>query len=258
MFINVKGQGCSINLEFIPDKINIGPCLPYNKKAYSILQIRNNSDYDTKLYSLDFNGNYLKDEEELLKYDELVAGEPIYLPVRGPTDPFWETILKTNQDRKKIAELEDQLAHEIEEDKKDEILKMLDEFKQKKISIEYPKKVEDDVMQHCIIFGPPGSGKTHLARQLAKEHKRGIINMNELLDWNLQRNTQASIAASEYLELMQKNKENIIAEREKLFKKAGKKGKALEEQMGPVDEASYLFLNEKIIVDMLVERYFFF
>lgn len=35
--------------------------------------------------------------------------------------------------------------------------------------VEFPKKVEEDVMQHCIIYGPPGCGKTLLARYVAEK-----------------------------------------------------------------------------------------
>ncbi len=45
LFINVKGVGTSINLECIPEKINIGPVLPYENFAYSILQVCSTSKY---------------------------------------------------------------------------------------------------------------------------------------------------------------------------------------------------------------------
>lgn len=60
-------------------------------------------------------------------------------------------------------------------------------------------KVDDDKLHHVILFGPTGVGKTQLARQLNKQHKRCIINMNELLEWNINNNTDASKLAQEHL-----------------------------------------------------------
>lgn len=56
-------------------------------------------------------------------------------------------------------------------------------------------KVDDDKLHHIIIFGPTGVGKTQLARQLSKQHKRCIINMNDLLEWNVSNNTEAGKVA---------------------------------------------------------------
>jgi len=33
--------------------------------------------------------------------------------------------------------------------------------------VEYPKKVEEDVMQHCIVWGPTGVGKTEFIKKIA-------------------------------------------------------------------------------------------
>ena len=53
--INVKGIGTTINLDFIPMEINIGPVLPYENAAYGILQVVNSTEYNTEVISLDFD-----------------------------------------------------------------------------------------------------------------------------------------------------------------------------------------------------------
>ena len=35
--------------------MNIGPILPYDKFAYAVLEIKNSSEWDTELFSLDFD-----------------------------------------------------------------------------------------------------------------------------------------------------------------------------------------------------------
>jgi hydrocephalus-inducing protein len=46
----------------------IGPVLPYDQFSYCVLEVRNPSDYDTELYSIDFDKQYTKDEEILNDY----------------------------------------------------------------------------------------------------------------------------------------------------------------------------------------------
>jgi hypothetical protein len=44
-----------VALEYSPEVIQIGPILPYDDAAYALLEVRNPGDYDTELYSLDFD-----------------------------------------------------------------------------------------------------------------------------------------------------------------------------------------------------------
>jgi replication-associated recombination protein RarA len=44
--------------------------------------------------------------------------------------------------------------------------------------IEYPRKVEDKDMQHVIVYGYPGSGKTAMCEHIAKEHKRCLVTLD--------------------------------------------------------------------------------
>jgi hypothetical protein len=53
LVILVKGEGESISLIQSSDTVNIGPVLPYDDKAYAVIKIRNASEHDTELYSLD-------------------------------------------------------------------------------------------------------------------------------------------------------------------------------------------------------------
>ena len=116
-------------------------------------------------------------------------------------------------------------------------------------------------MHHVVILGPPGSGKSTLASGLAglggirkDEGRRGIVNLNELFEWNLSQKTPAAEKAEAYLSERRRDMENILAERDKIIKKAGKKAKQKEEELGPFNEAPYHYLTEEILEEMLQQR----
>jgi len=57
-----------------------------------------------------------------------------------------------------------------------------------------------------------------------------------------------------YFEERLKEKENIISEREKLKKKAGKKANELEAKWGPINEEQFSFLSADLLVGCISER----
>lgn len=252
--INVKGTGISVNLEFLPMEIFIGPVLPYEKAAFGVLQIINPSEHSTELTSIDFDPIIYEEEGLLANYPEFDTQEPLYFPVREPGSVFWDFVAGAVAKKQRKESLLRQLeACESEEDKIG-IDKLLEEFQDEGKVAEYPKKVEEKHMHHVIVWGPKGSGKSYLVKNLAKEHKRAVVNMNELLQWNLSQKTKASEKASKYLEERQKDLENIKSDRDKLIKKAGKKGKQKEEELGLLDESPYYYLSEEILEELLYSR----
>ena len=80
-----------------------------------------------------------------------------------------------------------------------------------------------------VIFGYPGCGKTYLAKYLNKEHKRALVNMNEIFEWNRANKTEAYVKAQAFLDARKAEVDRINAEKEKLTKKL-KKGANLEEK----------------------------
>lgn len=147
------------------------------------------------------------------------------------------------------------------EEERAAFLKQLDDLKVSSKSNDYPRKVEDKFLHHVVILGPPGSGKTTLAAGLSSlggirkdEGRRGIVNLSELLEWNLSQKTPAADKAEAYLSERRKDMENILSERDKIIKKAGKKAKQKEEELGAFNEAPYHYLTEEIMEELLQQR----
>ena len=86
--------------------------LPYEQFAYSILEVRNPSEYDTELYSLDFDSVYLKDEEMVGSFPALEQTDFVLMPVRGPGEVIWPEVAKSYERKKRKEQLAAQLQAE--------------------------------------------------------------------------------------------------------------------------------------------------
>lgn len=255
--INTKGAGSAISLDFIPEKLNIGPSLPYDNKTIVRLDIKNPSDYDTELYSLNFDSLYLQEEEMLRGFEEFSAQDIIAMPVRLAGQPFWPKIKKSYEVKRKRSELNKRMKEltsqpQVDQAAKDALQKEIDEFNAANQPVEEvkpPLQVKDELKHHVILYGPTGCGKSQLAKFMSTTHHRGVVNMNELLEWNQQNNTPAVQKAQEYLEEKKKAYEAALVEYEK-NKKKKKKG---EEDIPPNLE-EFEYLNEEILVALVEER----
>jgi hypothetical protein len=67
--MEMKGTGTAITLEAAPVKIKLGPVLPYNSKAFALLEISNPSKYSTEIISYDFDKKFKDDLELLAAYE---------------------------------------------------------------------------------------------------------------------------------------------------------------------------------------------
>jgi len=61
--IQVRGTGVTPNLEFFSPEMMFSPSLPYDENVIKTLEIKNKSDFDTELYSLDFDKIYEQEEK---------------------------------------------------------------------------------------------------------------------------------------------------------------------------------------------------
>ena len=93
--MELKGSGVAIALENLPEKIRLGPVLPYNNQCYAAVDISNPTKYFTELVSLDFDKNYKPDQEILAAYEEIINGEKkdgervVFLPLRETGAKIW-------------------------------------------------------------------------------------------------------------------------------------------------------------------------
>ena len=145
--MSAKGQGTQVVLDLNPQQLHIGPILPYDNFAHAILEVSNNSEYDTELISLDFDQQYIQDEEALQNFDQFEVSPQLFFPVRQPGDALWANV-KKNFDRKRQAEdIKKKLLNEdgkLAAEEKEKLEKRLLELGEIEKVIEYPKKVDED------------------------------------------------------------------------------------------------------------------
>ena len=69
--LEFKGVGTCIGLELKHQKLKIGPVLPYDEKAYAVIEISNPTKYATELINLDFDKKFKEDIETLNAYEDI-------------------------------------------------------------------------------------------------------------------------------------------------------------------------------------------
>ena len=98
--LELRGVGTCIGLELKQLKLKIGPVLPYDEKAFSMLEISNPTKYPTELINLDFDKRFKEDIETLSIYEDIKNGNSdkekrvVFLPVRETGTPVWPEVIK--------------------------------------------------------------------------------------------------------------------------------------------------------------------
>lgn len=110
--LNVKGQGINNMIELVPETIKLGPVLPYDTKSIEAFEITNTMDSAIEIYSLDFDTQYLEEEEIIKRIENFTptgSNEPIFLPYRKAGSEFWPSIKKADEIKTKSEALKAQI-----------------------------------------------------------------------------------------------------------------------------------------------------
>ncbi|XP_030613884.1 hydrocephalus-inducing protein homolog isoform X2 [Archocentrus centrarchus] len=84
VFITAQGQGEDPRLEFWPSVLELGPCLPASTDAAVEVTVKNPCSFPIEFYSLEFDTQYLQEEEILRLMEDYKDSNVLLLPPRAP------------------------------------------------------------------------------------------------------------------------------------------------------------------------------
>ncbi|XP_008409888.1 hydrocephalus-inducing protein homolog isoform X2 [Poecilia reticulata] len=84
VFITAKGQAEESLLKFCPSVLELVPCLPFSTESKSEVTVKNTSSFPIEFYSLEFDTQYIKEEEILRAIPEYDENNMLLLPPRAP------------------------------------------------------------------------------------------------------------------------------------------------------------------------------
>jgi hypothetical protein len=115
-----------------PETLEMPTVLPYDNSAVKPFEIYNSMDIPIEIYSLDFDKQYLEEEEILKRIDSInpaipgFTGEPLFLPLRKPGGEFWSSIRQQDERKQQMDGLKDKIK--VIDDKLAELQKSEDEW----------------------------------------------------------------------------------------------------------------------------------
>jgi len=256
----LDGSGADLELKIIPESLNIGPVLPYYKYALDYVELHNPNDIDIDVYSLDFNENYLQEEDCIRYYYNFIKNpnSSLDLDIRNAGDPLWKKFSnysgKLNEKLNEVKQLKTEdnesvnnaaanlnLSKNISEknsnannnhnnhyygklfqtEKDKRVEKMEIPEPEEEVEIKIQPQIESHQKYNVICIGPEKSGVSNILKEQRKFQFRGIVSIKNILEWNEQNNYhEICEKVKNYQQEKLKDLELQKVEREKLLKQA--------------------------------------
>ncbi|NXA41620.1 HYDIN protein, partial [Eudromia elegans] len=102
--LQLVGQGLEPRLEFDPPTLTLGPLLPYSSGAQASVVVRNPCDFPIEFYSLDFDQQYLAEEEILRMLKDYDSSKTLLLPPRAPGEKLPPEVLEYYEDQRRLQD----------------------------------------------------------------------------------------------------------------------------------------------------------
>ncbi|NXI51133.1 HYDIN protein, partial [Chloroceryle aenea] len=102
--LQVSGQGLEPQLEFIPSVLELGPVLPYSHGAEGTVVVKNPCEFPIEFYSLEFDKQYLAEEQILRMLKDYDCRNTLLLPPRSPGEKLPPEVLEFYQDQKRLQD----------------------------------------------------------------------------------------------------------------------------------------------------------
>ncbi|CAM9137593.1 unnamed protein product, partial [Bubo scandiacus] len=102
--LQVSGRGLEPQLEFSPPVLELGPLLPYSCGAEGTVVVKNPCEFPIEFYSLEFDQQYLAEEQILQTLKDYDCHDTLLLPPRAPGEKLPPEVLEYYQDQKRLQD----------------------------------------------------------------------------------------------------------------------------------------------------------
>ncbi|NXW03107.1 HYDIN protein, partial [Fregetta grallaria] len=102
--LQVSGAGLEPQLEFSPPVLELGPLLPYSRGAEGTVVVKNPCEFPIEFYSLEFDQQYLAEEQILRMLKDYDCHNTLLLPPRAPGEKLPPEVLEYYQDQKRLQD----------------------------------------------------------------------------------------------------------------------------------------------------------
>ncbi|XP_068267686.1 LOW QUALITY PROTEIN: hydrocephalus-inducing protein homolog [Nyctibius grandis] len=102
--LQVSGHGLEPQLEFSPSVLELGPSLPYSGGAEGSVVVKNPCEFPVEFYSLEFDQQYLAEEQILRMLKGYDRRNTLLLPPRAPGETLPQEVLDYYEDQKLLQD----------------------------------------------------------------------------------------------------------------------------------------------------------
>ncbi|NXE09199.1 HYDIN protein, partial [Lophotis ruficrista] len=102
--LQVSGLGLEPQLEFSPSVLELGPLLPCSHGAEGTVVVKNPCEFPIEFYSLEFDQQYLAEEQILRTLKDYDCHNTLLLPPRAPGEKLPPEVLEYYQDQKRLQD----------------------------------------------------------------------------------------------------------------------------------------------------------
>ncbi|NXS73554.1 HYDIN protein, partial [Pandion haliaetus] len=102
--LQVSGHGLEPQLEFSPPVLELGPSLPSSRGTEGTVVVKNPCEFPIEFYSLEFDQQYLAEEQILRMLKDYDCHNTLLLPPRAPGEKLPAEVLEYDQDQKRLQD----------------------------------------------------------------------------------------------------------------------------------------------------------
>ncbi|KNC96691.1 uncharacterized protein SPPG_07904 [Spizellomyces punctatus DAOM BR117] len=200
--LRVTGKGIQPSIIFEPEALIMGPVLPFSDGAVRKFIAYNPTDYPLEMYSLEFDQQYLEEEELLKHLDGWYQNGVLYIPPREPggglPEPIVEAALaKIKQERNGkepmpsdtgVGDLVETLpvGGSLQQSRFAKSSTALSHLPTGTTHANESSTVSTpDVPVNIILHGPPFAGRKTQARRISKTFGYVYVRVDEMIDVHL-------------------------------------------------------------------------